>query len=221
MTQMPMYNFDFNRSVTNLNLNAARSGIFTPAITSLELRAENLQRFNEVVQRVAPGKPAFNADQIAGAARRVLRAAMKGQESTFIKVRMRRAGEIRAALDDVQWDVAAKTEPAMREIIAYLDEGASALIDNDVPVVGLLDDAILVDAAMETLRGELDDYADFCRYRVGEAARLGIPADEVEIRRERWYSDRQQELRLEQQLRRVRGTNYGRSTSTAPGFRIC
>ncbi len=218
---MPMYNFDFNRSVTNLNLGAARSGIFTPAITSLELREEKLRRFNEIVQRVAPGKTAFNAAQIAGAARRVLRAAMKGHESTFIKVRMRRAGEIRAALDDAQWDVPAKTGNAMREIIAYLDAGPSALIENDVPVVGLLDDAILVDAAMDTLRGELDDYADFCRYRVGEAARLGIAPNEVEIRRERWRDECRQELRLEQQLRRVRETSYGKSTSAASGFRIC
>jgi hypothetical protein len=218
---MPMYNFDFNRSVTNLNLSAARSGIFTPAITSLELRAEKLRRFNEIVQRVAPGKSEFNADQIAGAARRVLRAAMKGQESTFIKVRMRRAGEIRAALDDAQWEVAAKIEPAMREIVAYLDESASALIGNDVPVVGLLDDAILVDAAMDTLRAELDDYADFCRYRVGEAARLGISPNQVKIRRETWFHERQQELRLEQQLRRVRNTSYDRSSGTAPPLRIC
>jgi len=218
---MPMYNFDFNRSVTNLNFSEARSGVFTPAITSLELREEKLRRFNEVVQRVAPDKPAFNAGQIAGAARRVLRAAMKGQESTFIKVRMRRAGEIRAALDDAQWEVAAKTENAMREIVAYLDEGASALIENDVPVVGLLDDAILVDAAMDTLRGELDDYADFCRYRVGEAARLGISPSEVKTRRECWFHERQQELRLELQLRRVRDTNYGESTGAAPAFRIC
>jgi len=218
---MPMYNFDFNRSVTNLNLSAARSGILTPAITSLELREEKLRRFNEVVQRVAPDRPAFKAEQIAGAARRVLRAAMKGQESTFIKVRMRRAGEIRAALDDAQWKVAAKIEPAMREIVAYLDEGASALIENDVPVVGLLDDAILVDAAMDTLREELDDYADFCRYRIGEAARLGISPNQVQVRRECWFHERQQELRLEQQLRRVRNARYDGSSSTAPGIRIC
>lgn len=218
---MPMYNFDFNRSVTNLDLSSARSGIFTPAITSLELREDKLRRFNEVVQLVAPYQPAFNTNQIAGAARRVLRAAMKGQESTFIKVRMRRAGEIRAAVDDPQWEVAAKCEHAMREIVAYLDDAEGALIHNDVPVVGLLDDAILVDAAMDTLRGELDDYADFCRYRVGEAARMGIAPDEVEVKRERWYDERQQELRLEQQLRRVRGTSFGKVGSTAPGFRIC
>jgi hypothetical protein len=218
---MPVFNFDFNRSVTNIDMSAARSGIFTPSITSLELNENKLRRFNELVRRVAPDKPAFNADQIAGAARRVLRGSMKGQDSTFIKVRMRRAGEVRAALEDAQWDIPAKLLGIMREIIAYIDDDSQSLIPNSVPVVGLLDDAILIDAAMEMLRGELDDYADFCRYRTAEAASLGVAPSEVRIERQRWYDDRQQELRLEQQLRRVRGTNYGKSSSAVGGFRIC
>lgn len=218
---MPVFNFDFNRSVTNLDLSAARSGIFTPSITSLELHEDKLRRFNELLQRVAPDQPLFNADQIAGAARRVLRASMKGQESAFIKVRMRRAGEIRAAMEDPQWNIPPKLLGPMRDILAYIDDDRQALIPNNVPVVGQLDDAILVDAAMERLRGELDDYADFCRYRTAEAASLGVDASEVRVERQRWYDDRQQELRLEQQLRRVRGTSYGRSNSGVGGFRIC
>ena len=218
---MPVFNFDFNRSVTNLDMSAARSGLFTPSITSLELHEDKLRRFNEQVRRVAPDRPAFNADQIAGAARRVLRATMKGQDSAFIKSRLRRAGEIRAALEDAQWDIAPQQLGPMREIIDYIDDDAQALIPNSVPVVGLLDDAILVDAAMDTLRGELDDYADFCRYRTAEAASRGVATAEVRIERQRWYDDRQQELRLEQQLRRVRGTRYGGSNSGVAGFRIC
>ncbi len=218
---MPVFNFDFNRSVTNIDMSAARSGVFTPSITSLELHDDKLRRFNDLVQRVAPGKPAYNADQIAGAARRVLRASMKGQESAFIKVRMRRAGEIRAALEDVQWDIPAKLLGPMRDIVAYIDNDRLALIANTVPIVGLLDDAILIDAAMDTLRGELDDYADFCRYRIGEAASLGVTPAQIRIARQRWYDDRQQELRLEQQLRRVRGTQYGKSNDGVAGFRIC
>jgi len=218
---MPVFNFDFNRSVTNLDLSAARSGIFTPSITSLELHEDKLRRFNELIQRVAPDQRLFNADQIAGAARRVLRASMKGEDSAFIKVRMRRAGEIRAALEDAQWNIPPKLLGPMRDIVAYIDDDRQALIPNSVPVVGLLDDAILVDAAMERLRGELDDYADFCRYRTAEAASLGVAPSEVRIERQRWYDDRQQELRLEQQLRRVRGTNYGKLNSGVAGFRIC
>jgi len=218
---MPVFNFDFNRSITNIDMSAARSGIFTPSITSLELHDNKLRRFNGLIQRVAPGKPAYGADQIAGAARRVLRASMKGQESPFIKVRMRRAGEIRAALADAQWDIAPKLLATMHDIVAYIDDDRHALIANNVPIVGLLDDAILIDAAMDTLRGELDDYADFCRYRIGEAASLGVTPAQIRIERQRWYDDRQQELRLEQQLRRVRGTQYGRSNGGVAGFRIC
>jgi hypothetical protein len=218
---MPVFNFDFNRSVTNIDMSAARSGVFTPCITSLELNDGKLRRFNDLIRCVAPGKSTYSAEQIAGAARRVLRASMKGQDSAFIKVRMRRAGEIRAALQDAQWDIPAKLLGPMHDIIAYLDDDGLALIPNSVPIVGLLDDAILIDAAMDTLRGELDDYADFCRYRIGEAASLGIAPSEIRIERRRWYEDRQQELRLEQQLRRVRSTEYGNSTLGVAGFRIC
>lgn len=218
---MPVFNFDFNRSVTNIDMSAARSGIFTPSITSLELNDEKLRRLNDLIRRVAPGKATYNAEQIAGAARRVLRASMKGQESAFIKVRMRRAGEIRAALADGQWDIPENLLGSMREIIAYIDDDKQALIPNNVPIVGLLDDAILIDAAMDALRGELDDFADFCRYRIGEAASLGVAPSETRIERQRWHDDRQQELRLEQQLRRVRGSPYGTSSSGVAGFRIC
>lgn len=105
----------------------------------------------------------------------------------------------------------------MREIIEYLDDPTS-LIPNAVSVIGQLDDAILVDIAMDTLRGELEDYADFCRFRWSEAARLQVT--EVETDREQWLRER--EKRLEVQLRRVRDTRYATDARAAgPVFRIC
>jgi hypothetical protein len=219
---MPVFNFDLNRSVTNLDLRAARSGIFTPSIDSLELHDEKLRRFNELIQRVAPGKPAFSADQIAGAARRVLRASMKGQESPFIRSRMRRAGEMRAALEDAQWEIPARQLAAMREVLDYLEDIGRQLIPNSMPVIGLLDDAILIDAAMDLLRGELDDYADFCRYRTAEAANLGVAPGELAIDRRHWNDDRQQERRVEQQLQRLRDSGSGRVDGDLQArFRFC
>jgi hypothetical protein len=74
---------------------------------------------------------------------------------------------------------------------------------------------------MDTLRGEPDDYAAaFRRFRVGEASRLGGAPDDMEFARRQWYDERQQELRLEQQLRRVRVSDYGHAVATAPDFRI-
>lgn len=218
---MPVFDFDFNRSVTNLDLQAARSGIVTPTIARLELHADKLRRFNNLVQRVAPGRPAFTADQIAGAARRVLRAAMKGQESAFIRARMRRAGEIRAALADPHWEVPAELLGAMRTILDYIDDDPIQLIPANIPVVGQLDDAILVDAAMELLRSELDDYSDFCRYRTAEAANRGVAAGDIALERRHWREDRQQELWLERQLRRLREAGFAPGDGSHPAFRIC
>lgn len=215
---MPVFNFDFNRSVTNLDMSAARSGILTAGIASLDLHDDGMIKFNAIAQRLNPEHAPFSVDQIAGAARRVLRASMKGQESAFIKVRMRRAGEMRTVLKDQQWSIPAPIELKMREVVAYLDDPAG-LIPNDVPVIGYLDDAILVDIAMDSVRGELENYADFCRFRWAEAARL--QTSEVETDRAHWMAERQQEHRLEQQLRRVRNTNYSRGNGSAgPVFRV-
>ncbi len=126
---------------------------------------------------------------------------------------------MRSALKDAQWTIPGPLETKMRQIIDYLDDPTS-LIPNDVPVVGQLDDAILVDIAMDSLRGEVDDYADFCRFRWQEAARLQVT--EVDIDRASWFAERQREKRLELQLRRVRGTSYADGAGSAgPVFRVC
>ena len=211
---------DLQRSVADLDMSAVRSGIFTAGIAHLRLDAENLGRFNEILQRVAPDHPPYSADQIAGTARRVLRAAARRLDVPFIRIRMRRAAEIRAALVDAHWQVPAPQESVMTAIVAYLDDTDHALIARDMPVVGQLDAAILVDAAMDALRTELDDYAEFCRFRHAKAARIGLAASALSSDRAHWRRECEHELLLEQQLRRVRGSRYGEDDDAPGGFRI-
>lgn len=216
---MPTVNDDFNRTCTRLDLDGERSGIFTPGVSAVSFTEAELRRFNDCVARVAPGMPALKAPQIAGAARRLSRAIGAGSESRFIRTRMRRAGEIRALLADAAWDCDSDLRDRMRELIAYM-EHAPGLIPDDVPVIGGLDDALLVDLAMERLRGELDEYADFCRYRVGEASRLGIAPAAVPINRTAWQIERVEELRLERQMRRARRSPYARDDGGAGVFKV-
>lgn len=207
------------RSVARLDLSPAYSGIFTPGIAAIDIRDEELCRFNTLAQSLNEAMPALSADQIAGVARRVLRTAATGGESPFIRSRMRRAAEMRAMAADPAWSMAALPARRVRDLLAYLDD-ARGLIPADTPAIGHLDEALLVDIAMDTLRDELDDYAEFLRYRCAEARRRGIAPTQADIDRAQWQLAREDELRLEQQLRRVRGSGY------APGaaqrvFRIC
>jgi hypothetical protein len=211
---------DFQRSVADLDMSAARSGIFTAGIARLQLDADNLRRFNEVLQQVSPGHSPYTTDQLVGAARRVLRAAAKRLDVPFIRIRIRRAAEIRAALVDAHWQVPAPLESVMTAIVGYLDDADHALIPRDMPVVGQLDAAILVDAAMDALRAELDEYAEFCRFRHAEAVRIGLAAAALSTDREHWRRECEHELLLEQQLRRARDSHYAEHDDARGGFRI-
>lgn len=199
--------FDSDRSVARLDLSPARSGIFTPGIEAIELTEREVQRFNELAHSLNEAMPPLSADQLAGVARRVLRTAAAGGESPFIRSRLRRAAEMREMASDSAWPLKQTPQRRIRDLLAYLDD-PNGLIRDDVPVVGLLDDALLVDIAMDTLRDELDHYAEFCRFRRSVSNRGDIAHDGTAFDRARWERERDDELRLEQQLRRVRGSHY-------------
>ncbi len=205
---MPTVNDEFNRTCVRLDLDPERSGVFTHDEVTLQFSENDLRAFNQCAQRIAPGTPALGADQLAAAARRLARAIGEGNESRFIQIRMRRAGEVRAILMDAGWTVDPIVVGRMQDLIGYLD-GPVALVPLDVPAVGGLDRALLVDMAMEGLRAELDEYADFCRYRAAEAQCLGVPVAAVDIDRERWTRERSEELRLERLVRHG-GSSYAR-----------
>jgi hypothetical protein len=216
---MPTVNPDFNRTVARLDLDAERSGIFTPGVSAVSFTEADLAHFNDCVARVAPGTPQLDGTQIAGAARRLARAVGEGSQARFIQIRLRRAGELRALLRDKTWTCDETLRQRMIDLVAYID-GPQRLLPDDVPTVGGLDVALLVDFAMEHLRAELDQYADFCRYRQGEAERLGVASQDIPIDRASWEVERGEELRLERQVRRIRESTYARGGGHEEGFKV-
>ncbi|MGH8115851.1 MAG: hypothetical protein ACREP0_00470 [Rhodanobacteraceae bacterium] len=212
---MPTINDDFNRTCMRLDLNPEWSMVVPSKAPALDIDDADLRCFNDCVARVAPGTPALSANQIAGAARRLARAVGAGNGSRFIRTRMRRAAEVRAMLADEAWVLDPGLLVRAQDLLGYLD-GPVALVPFDVPSIGGLDRALLVDLAMQGLRAELDEYVDFCRYRAGEAARLGGPPEAVDIDRERWLVERGEELRLE---RLCAGREARHTASSAPPLR--
>jgi uncharacterized membrane protein YkvA (DUF1232 family) len=213
------FEFQQDRSVARLDLSPAQSGIFTPGMDVIDISERELRRFNDLASSLNEAMPALTADQVAGVARRVLRTASAGGQSPFIASRMRRAAELRALRAEPAWSATPETTRRIADLIAYLDD-PNDLIRDDIPLIGKLDDALLVDIAMDTLRSEVDDYAEFVRFRAGEAARLGIATLALDLDRSRWQLERDNELRLERQLRRVRGSDFSAGAAQRV-FRVC
>ena len=105
-------------------------------------------------------------------------------------------------LDDAEWRIEGAHRARVIDALAYFAEPVD-LIPDQVPGVGFLDDAIMVELVVQDIRPELDAYADFCRYRE-EQRRSGLAPEahrkRLEARRRAMLAriDRRRARRLRQ-----------------------
>ncbi len=69
-----------------------------------------------------------------------------------------------AMLSDADWKLDDDERSPVLAALAYLCDPED-IIPDDIPGIGLLDDAVMIELAFRELRHEIDAYEDFCRYR--------------------------------------------------------
>lgn len=116
--------------------------------------------------------------------------------------RLRRIDELRAMLADPDWDADDAMRARLGKLFAYL-EREHPLASDQPPLLGLLDDILLIELAWPAFANEADQYRDFCLYRNDEH-----PDGGGEERRHAWVRDRLAELALWQHQARVNDSHY-------------
>lgn len=122
--------------------------------------------------------------------------------------------DLRAMAADEAWDC----DPALRrrldQLFAYVDDGED-LIPDRVPLLGLLDDVLLIELAWPAFAAEAEDFRDFCAYR-----RIEHPPGDAAQQRAAWVRDRLAELALLQHQARVSDSHYVNGRTPEPVFRV-
>jgi len=154
-------------------------------IGDYELEPARLDRFNHALRELSPDAPAMTLDQIASAAERAITRHRDGATPPFVQSRMAALARLEGLAADVAWSASAELKRQIGVLLEYRCD-AGDLIPDDRPVIGLLDDAVLVDVALQLLRGELADYEDFCRFRRVAAEFAGMSEAETGLTREHW-----------------------------------
>jgi hypothetical protein len=106
-------------------------------------------------------------------------------------------------LDDPEWQLPEPERNRVLDGLAYVAQ-AQDLVPDSVPVLGLLDDAVMLELVLRELRHELDGYEEFDRFRLDEAARRDKPGVHRPVSREDWLCARREELHLRIRERRER-----------------
>lgn len=154
-------------------------------IGDFELDPARLERFNQALHELSPEAPGMTLDQIATAAERALARHRDGSTPPFVQSRMAALARLESMATDPAWAAGEELRRHVAVLRAYRDETGD-LIPDQQPVIGLLDDAVLVDVALQLLRGELADYEDFCRFRRIAAEFAGMSEADTGLTRAHW-----------------------------------
>jgi uncharacterized membrane protein YkvA (DUF1232 family) len=114
---------------------------------------------------------------------------------------------------DGDWGVSVEFNRRARQLIDYISR-PDDLIHDEIPIVGHLDDALLVELGWPALEGETRDYFDYCRFRRERKPR-GTPNE----RRLAWEAECMAEVMRLRQKSEIRQRGYAR-TEPLTGLRV-
>lgn len=155
------------------------------SIGGRELQAAGLERFNLALRELSPDAPRMTLDQMATACERALARHADGGTPPFVASRMAALERLEGMAADQAWAACDEVRRQIAVVQGYRNDGDD-LIPDDEPVIGLLDDAVLIDVALQLLRGELADYEDFCRFRRVAAEFAGLTEADTGLTRAHW-----------------------------------
>jgi len=180
---------------------------------SFDLTQKDLKYFRKVMRDVRDKHAKSSEEEILGACRNLIEGIGRTSAPDFVRSRVGKLEVLIDMLEDAEWGRSGHDRDRVLRGMAYFAE-PDDMIPDKVPVLGFLDDAIMVELVVTELEHEIEAYQDFCAYRDNRAARGGKgkgltpQAQGVEARR-RALHDR---MRRRRSRRRGRGTGGGGSS---------
>lgn len=185
-------------------------------LISINLSEKDLDHFRNAMKRAKEAATDLTPEQIAAAARQLL-ADTEGKElPEFISDRLAKLETMINMGTDESWGISDAERREILSALTYFADPNDAIPD-DVPVLGFLDDAIMIELVVEELKHELDAYEDFLAFRAQAAEESGVEFA-GELNRQDWLEKRQEEL-LER-MRRRRGRDSSGGYGSGRGFSL-
>ena len=178
---------------------------------SFDLSSSDLEHFREVMIRAREAAGNLSTSEIVNNASKLLAKVNRSETSDFIRDRMNTLETLIGMVVDKGWGLEDEDCKRVVAALAYFSESED-LIPDDIPGLGFLDDAIMIEMVANELKHEIQAYRDFVVFRAAEACRLGEDADD--LKRADWLEERRQQLysRMRRRRRQRGGGGAGRKS---------
>lgn len=185
-----------------------------PIEISFSLDDKDIEYFRDVMNKAQDVADKASEQEIIQKAREVLEGVDHSKAPLFVRERLQRLATMIAMLEDPEWPLDGQERIDVVSALAYF-HNPQDLISDDVPVIGLIDDAIMIELVAREIKHQLEAYDDFCEYRNSEE-RLR----DKDVTREDWLKSKQQELmkRMRERLGRINRSERGSTRLTRFSF---
>lgn len=131
---------------------------------TIEIEPKDLARFHEALKRSRHVAQEADEADILEAAKQALDSAPLATAPTYVRKRIAGVQRLITMLEDEAWALPPRIRVDVLEALVYFSDPED-LIPDDIEVIGLLDDAIMLELLLRKLAPVLRAYADFCKFR--------------------------------------------------------
>lgn len=171
---------------------------------SFELSDSDLEHFRSMMKAAIEKASQYPTEVVLEKARAMCQEMEGSRLPDFVKTRLESLELLISALEDPEWQMPEDEKSEILTSLAYFSEPHDLVPDN-IPGLGYVDDAIMIELVIQDLSQDLNAYKQFCSYRTTEENRRGAEAD---VNRESWLDSKRSELRSS--MRRSRSTGGSR-----------
>ena len=173
-----------------------------PMKLEFELSDQDLAFFQRLIESKGNSGGEIQLAHIVKAAEDLLERARQSSTPAFILQRLEQLDSLVAMVTDPEWRLPVEDIRRVLDAMAYVADRED-LIPDDIPALGYLDDAVMVELTCRNLRPELEAYRDFCEFRRGEIdRRRGEGEPHTPVSRSDWLESRRRELHEKMHRRR-------------------
>ncbi|MEM6641268.1 MAG: YkvA family protein [Pseudomonadota bacterium] len=181
---------------------------------TFELSNKDLRHFRRIMRESRQGAKELPDDAVIEAAEALLVSVREQSVSDFVTQRLDKLKVMIDMLRDEEWQIPKKERDRVIAALSYFAEEED-LIPDSIPVLGFLDDAIMIELVVRELRHEIEAYEDFCAFRQEDDKRP--KAEQAAEEREARLAKRRKALH--ERMRR-RGTRQRRARRGRSGPRL-
>lgn len=181
---------------------------------TFELEPADIERFHAALARARRAAHCADEVEVVDAAKYALDHLTIGTAPAYVRKRMCEVQRLIGMLEDEAWALADPERSDVIETLVYFSD-PDDLIPDDVDVIGLLDDAIMLELLLRRLRHVRRAYADFCAFRAALGSQAADAADRQRVARQ--LAERRTALQARMRRARRRGEDRRAAAASPPG----